>query len=149
MSFGCEGSLPKVVGYWRDFRAWWYLRPIANLRCKSSVIDLKREKKRIYFTKGQLISECSFWNFKFSKNPPKIWRISALESKRWSNHKIKALSYNIWSNLLLKCIKDVIECLYLMIWSLFRYLGQKSVKFFGGFLENLKFQKDILKLSNL
>ena len=31
----------------------------------------------------------------------------------------------------------------------FQILGQKSVKFFGGFLENLKFQKDILKLTDL
>ena len=31
----------------------------------------------------------------------------------------------------------------------FQILGQKSVKFFGGFLENLKFQNDILKLSDL
>ena len=31
----------------------------------------------------------------------------------------------------------------------FQILGQKSVKFFGGFLENLKFQKVILKLSDL
>ena len=31
----------------------------------------------------------------------------------------------------------------------FQILGQKSVKFFGGFLENLKFPKDILKLSDL
>ena len=31
----------------------------------------------------------------------------------------------------------------------FQILGQKSVNFFWGFLENLKFQKDILKLSDL
>ena len=31
----------------------------------------------------------------------------------------------------------------------FQILGQKSVKFLGGFLENLKFPKDILKLSDL
>ena len=31
----------------------------------------------------------------------------------------------------------------------FQILGQKSVKFWGGFLENPKFQKDILKLSDL
>ena len=31
----------------------------------------------------------------------------------------------------------------------FQILGQKSVKFFGGYLENLKFPKDILKLSDL
>ena len=47
------------------------------------------------------------------------------------------------------CIKDIIECLYLMIWPLFRFLGQKFVKFFGGFLENLRHLKDILKLTDL
>ena len=31
----------------------------------------------------------------------------------------------------------------------FQILGQKSVKIFGGFLENLKFPKNILKLSDL
>ena len=31
----------------------------------------------------------------------------------------------------------------------FLILGQKFVKFFGGFLENLKNQKDILKLTDL
>ena len=31
----------------------------------------------------------------------------------------------------------------------FHILGQKSVKFLGGFSENLKFQKDILILTNL
>ena len=41
------------------------------------VILLKWHSQVRYFeiawaTKGQLISECPFWNFKFSKNPPKI-----------------------------------------------------------------------------
>ena len=31
----------------------------------------------------------------------------------------------------------------------FQILGQKSVKYFGGFLKNLEFPKDILKLSDL
>ena len=46
-------------------------------------------------------------------------------------------------------MKDIIECLYIMIWPLFRFFGQKSVKFFVGFLENLRHQKDILKLTDL
>ena len=39
--------------------------------------------------------------------------------------------------------------LYFIDLTTFQILGQKSVKFFGGFLENLKFPKDILKLSDL
>ena len=31
----------------------------------------------------------------------------------------------------------------------FKFLGQKFVKYFVGFLENLKNQKDILKLTDL
>ena len=53
----------------------------------------------VFFVKGQLISECPFWNFKISKIPQKIWQISALESKKWSNHKIKALFYNTYDQI--------------------------------------------------
>ena len=41
------------------------------------------------------------------------------------------------------------HCLYFDDFNTFHVLGQKFVKFFGGFLENLKNQKDILKLSDL
>ena len=91
----------------------------------------------------------SFWNFRFSKIPQKIWQISALESEKWSNHKIKAL-YNVFNTL-----DNKFDHIYYKKVSLsydltpFTVLGQKSVKFFGGFLENLKFPKDILKLSDL
>ena len=51
-------------------------------------------KKNLYFVctyaKGQLISECLFDVLFFPKNQRKIWQISALESKKCSNHKIKA-----------------------------------------------------------
>ena len=40
--------------------------------------------------KGQLISECLLGVIDFPKNQQKIWQISALESKKWSNQKIKA-----------------------------------------------------------
>ena len=49
-------------------------------------------------TKGQIISECPFEILDFPKIPRKIWQISALESEKWSNHKIKAL-YNIFNTL--------------------------------------------------
>ena len=41
------------------------------------------------------------------------------------------------------------HCLYFDDFNTFHVLGQKFVKFFGGFLENLKNQKDILKLTDL
>ena len=41
-------------------------------------------------TKGQLISECLFDVLNFLKQQQKICQISALESKKWLNHKIKA-----------------------------------------------------------
>ena len=47
------------------------------------------------------------------------------------------------------CIKDIIECLYLMIWPFFRFLGRNLSNFFFGILENLRHQKDILKLTDL
>ena len=76
-------------------------------------------------TKGQLISECP-------KIPQKILQISALESKKWPNHKIKAL-YNVFNTL-----NNKFDHMY------YKKVqkGQKSVKFFGGFL-------DILKLTDL
>ena len=48
--------------------------------------------------KGQIISECPLEILDFPKIPPKIWQISALESEKWSNHKIKAL-YNVFNTL--------------------------------------------------
>ena len=41
-------------------------------------------------SKGQLMSECLFDFLNFPKNQQKIWQISALEHKKWSNHKVKA-----------------------------------------------------------
>ena len=41
------------------------------------------------YIKGQLISECLFDALNFTKKQRKIWQISALESKKWSNCKIK------------------------------------------------------------
>ena len=43
--------------------------------------------------KGQLISERLFDILNFPKNQWKIWQISALEYKKWLNHKIKATNY--------------------------------------------------------
>ena len=38
---------------------------------------------------------------------------------------------------------------YLMIWPLFRFLGKNLSKFFVGFLEYFRHQKEILKLTDL
>ena len=48
--------------------------------------------------KGQLISECLLGVIDFPKNQQKIWQISALESKKWSNQQSKStfLSIIIW-----------------------------------------------------
>ena len=48
--------------------------------------------------KGQIISECPLEILDFPKIPRKIWQISALESKKWSCHKIKTL-YNVFNTL--------------------------------------------------
>ena len=64
--------------------------------------------------KGQLISECLFDQclLNFPKNQRKIWQISALESKKWSNHKIKA-HYNDFDTNYVQIIINVIRrCLY-------------------------------------
>ena len=52
------------------------------------------EKPNIFFeisrficiwSKGQLFSECIFDVLNFPKNQQKIWQISTLETKEWSN----------------------------------------------------------------
>ena len=40
------------------------------------------------------MSECLLSVIDFPKDQQKIWHISALESKKWSNRQLKALSYN-------------------------------------------------------
>jgi hypothetical protein len=50
--------------------------------------------------------------------------------------------------LAIKCIKDMIGCLYLMMLPPFRFLGRNLSNFYV-FLENLRHQKDILKLTDL
>ena len=52
----------------------------------------------------------------------------------------------IWA---VKCYKDIQQCLYLMIWQLFRFLSRNLSSFLVVFLENLRHQKNILKLTDL
>ena len=77
----------------------------------------------------------------FPKKQRKIWQISALESKKWSNHKIKA-HYNDFDTNYVQIISNIIRrCLYFVDLTTFYILGQKFVKFFVGFLENLRLSK--------
>ena len=71
--------------------------------------------------KGQIISECPLEISDFPKIPRKIWQISALESKKWSNQKIKALSYNIFDQICYLMYQRRCRVPYLMIWPLFRF----------------------------
>ena len=66
----------------------------------------------------------------FQKTNKKIWQISAQESKMWSNQQNKgtflwyhSLQIILWAIFKLKYI---IECLYLVIWLLFRFFGRNS-----------------------
>ena len=54
--------------------------------------------QKLELAEGQLISECPFEILDFPKKTRKILQISALEYKKLSNHKIKAL-YNVFNKL--------------------------------------------------
>ena len=82
-----------------------------------------------------------FWCLKFSKNQRKIWQISALESKKWLNHKIKA-HYNDFGTNDAQFILTIIRtCLYFVDLTTFYTLGQKFVKFFVVFFGKFKIIK--------
>ena len=93
-------------------------------------------------TKGQLISECLFDVLNLPKNQRNIWQISALEYKKWSNHNDLDTNYVQF----FKYYKKV--SLFFDI-TTFYILGQKFVKCFVGFLENLRHHQDILRLTDL
>ena len=62
-----------------------------NVCPKSKPREEKKEHKgESIFLKGQLISECLLGVIDFPKNQQKIWQISALESKKWSNQQSKS-----------------------------------------------------------
>ena len=81
-------------------------------------------------------------NEKFDKYLPK-------ESKKWSNHKIKAHCNDFDTNHVQIISNFIRRSLYFVDLATFYIPGQKFVKFFVGFLENLKYQKDILRLTDL
>ena len=94
--------------------------------------------------KGHLISECSLDLLNFPKNQRKIWQISALEYKKWSNHKIKA-HYNDFDTNYVQIISNIIgRCLYFVDLTTFYILGQKFLKIFIGFLKQFNIIKKTL-----
>ena len=79
-----------------------HLMRMGNIKCKNNAIFFpsislqwggfllkQHECMHVGFfyvhAKGQLISECLFGVLKFPKNQRKIWQISVLENKKWSN----------------------------------------------------------------
>ena len=65
-----------------------------------------------YVDKGQLISECLFDLFKFSKKPTKNLTNFCPESKKWSNHKIKAHYIDLNTNYVQIILNFMRRCLY-------------------------------------
>ena len=59
---------------------------------------LKSQKYETKKSKGQLISECLFDILNFAKKQRKIWQISALGYKKWSNQQ-KKTTFLWWNNL--------------------------------------------------
>ena len=96
------------------------------------------------YCKGQLISKWFFGVFKLTKKTNEIFvRISALDSKNCEINQIKALSYNNIIYILLYGLFNVLktlECLYLMIWPLFRFLGRNLSNIFDWFFGKFKFK---------
>ena len=88
-------------------------------------------------------------SFRFPKHQRKFGQISALESKKWSNHKIKA-HHNDFDTNYVQIISYIIRrCQYYVDLTTFYILEQKFVQIFVGFLENLRHQKVILRLTDL
>ena len=83
----------------------------------------------------------SFWCLKFSKKPTKNLTNFCPESKKWSNHEIKAHYIDLNTNYVQIILNIMRRCFYFVVLITFDILGQKLVKFFVGFLENLKTSK--------
>ena len=60
-----------------------------QMAVESQVDEIRERIDRIPAPKGLLISECLFDFLNFPKNQWKIWQISSLESKKWSNQQSK------------------------------------------------------------
>ena len=96
--------------------------------------------------KGQLISECLFDVLNFPKNQRKIWQISALESKKWSNHKITA-PYSVFKTLNSPYNHSIKESVFaLLIWPLFSAWAEicQIFRFFFGKFKTSKRHSEII-----
>jgi hypothetical protein len=112
---------------------------LEKLKPNTQVWNIKKDQN--VATKGQLISECLFDVLNLPKNQRKIWQISALETKKWSNHKIKAHYDEFDTNYVQIILNNITRCLHFVDLTTFYILGQKCVKFFVVFLENLRLSK--------
>ena len=83
----------------------------------------------------------SFWCLKFSKKPTKNLTNFFPESKKWSNHKIKAHNIDLNTNYVQIILNIMRRCFYFVVLITFDILGKKFVKFFVGFLENFRLLK--------
>ena len=68
----------------------FYFNEIFRFISRNLSYHVYAQHNTFFNSKGQLFSECLFWCLKFSKNAKKVLQISALESKKWWNHKTKA-----------------------------------------------------------
>ena len=76
---------------------WVNVQDSASVGVLKKLVDLVMDRFQIpqLAFKGQLISEFLFVDLNFLNNQQKIWKISAQESKKWSNHKIKV--FDTWN----------------------------------------------------
>ena len=97
---GWKGIFINYIMYFLELFQGKYFRQIQSHQLyqmySSWMISIKYTSPVIFFlkflasAKGQLISECLFDVLNFPKDHRKNRQISALESKKWSNHKIKS-----------------------------------------------------------
>ena len=95
----------------------------------------------------------SFWCHRLDQNTNKKFdKFLPWNLKSGEINKIKALSYHtiiyIWLYMLFNVKRHYRVPLSYDL-TTFQILGQKFVKFFGFFLDNLRHQKDILRLTDL
>ena len=107
-------------------------------------------RSKLLLSKGQIISECLFNVFKFSKKPTKNLTNFCPEPKKWSNHKITAPPYSVFNTLNSSSNNMIMrKCLYFVDFTTFLFLGRNLSNFSLVFWKILEIHKDILKLSDL
>ena len=77
--------------YWFDFMRYIIdMKSVKEIECLENISWNRRSMKQKK-SKGQLISECLFDILNFAKDHRKIWQISSLEYKKWSNQQNKGI----------------------------------------------------------